>query len=106
MKLDINRLRANTTLSDPNAYKYAREVAPDLPPVPGHRPYSSNKNVNKLWKTRPVPVALGLMSIGCLGAYSLAIFLKPGNKNEIVNQTLGKMRIELEAYENFLKENS
>jgi hypothetical protein len=46
------------------------------------------------------------MSLGCLGAYSLAIYLKPGSKNEVVNQTLEKMRIELEAYENFLKENS
>ena len=102
MRFDVTRLRTNSTLSDPDAYKYSRE-APTLPPAPHTRSFYRSSKKSSLLVTRPVPIALGLTVMGVGLAYGLALYLEPGTKSEVVRQTVDRMRFELEAYEHFLK---
>jgi hypothetical protein len=102
MRFDVTRLRANSTLSDADAYKYSRE-APTLPPTPHTRSFYRSSKKSSWLVNRPIPVALGLSALGVGVCYGLAVFFDPGPKSEVVQQTLDRMRFELEAYEDFLK---
>ncbi len=103
MRFDVTRLRANSTLSDADAYRYARE-APTLPPAPHTQHfYRSSKKSSSWLVNRPVPVALGLSVLGFAVCYGFVTFSDPGSKSEVVQQTVDRMRFELEAYEDFLK---
>ena len=103
MRFDIHRLRANSTLSDPDAFKYAREAAVTTNPKLIHnRFYQSNKRSF----SRPVPVALGLLVTGVAACYALTVNFKPPEKSIVVQQTVDRLKRDLEAYEAHLKSTS
>jgi len=97
MRFDVQRLRANTTLSDPDAFRYSRESAAPTPPL-----LYQGKRVG-WWVTRPVPAALGLMGLGLGAAFCLSVYFAPPPKSAVVAKNLERMQSEIEAYENFLK---
>ena len=103
MRFDIHRLRASGTLSDPDAFKYSREAAISSNPKLIHnRFYQSNRKSNFL-RNRPVPIALGLIFAGLTVSYYFVVSSKPPEKNIIVQQTVDRLKRDLDAYEAYLK---
>jgi hypothetical protein len=103
MGIDVNRIRMNTKLSDPDAVRYYREVAP--PPV---QPSTASLRkspgmLKRLVNRRPLVVVGFCMTAGISVGYALIKYRESPANGEIVYQTIDKIREEFNAYEQSLR---
>ena len=103
MPIDINRIRMNTKLSDPDAVRYYRETTPaPAQPMTGSVRRAPGP-FRRLLKSRPLVVVGFCMSTGLGVGYALFKYRESPGDGEIVYRTIDKIREEFAVYEESLR---